>query len=187
MIQGKKFSEEKEQFSYNKDIFKYRLFLEEEFSDIDHLSNEETEDSEGNVNNNEIKDFKESKFLSSDLVEKIVTPEKSEDTLKISEKNEYKYPTSNNNWYLLQTPMITNVNSLVPLIDYGYEFVPKSFNKMMLNDNNKAQKTKNNCKKDWVCSFCKNLNFSFRKNCNRCKASKKNSQLNEKKKKYGMS
>ena len=31
-------------------------------------------------------------------------------------------------------------------------------------------------KNDWVCSFCKNLNFSFRTKCNRCKAKKEDSE-----------
>ena len=29
---------------------------------------------------------------------------------------------------------------------------------------------------DWTCFYCKNLNFSFRKKCNRCKALKDNSE-----------
>lgn len=29
---------------------------------------------------------------------------------------------------------------------------------------------------DWTCFYCKNLNFSFRKKCNRCKASKDSSE-----------
>ena len=31
-------------------------------------------------------------------------------------------------------------------------------------------------KNDWVCSFCQNLNFSFRTKCNRCKAKKEDSE-----------
>ena len=31
---------------------------------------------------------------------------------------------------------------------------------------------------DWICKFCKNLNFAFRNECNRCKAPKRDSQEN---------
>ena len=57
----------------------------------------------------------------------------------------------------------TNImNSLLPLIENGYEFIPKNF-KIPKNNQNKWEK-----KNDWICPFCRNLNFSFRVKCNRC-------------------
>ena len=47
------------------------------------------------------------------------------------------------------------------------------------NNKEKKQKKKKNFVErdgDWTCFYCKNLNFSFRKKCNRCKALKDNSE-----------
>lgn len=81
------------------------------------------------------------------------------------------------------------VNSLLPLISCGYEFVPKSFNKKMMtstiknggnqnsSSNKKIVKNGKPHKLDWICSFCNNCNFSFRKKCNRCHVRKEESEL----------
>ena len=77
------------------------------------------------------------------------------------------------------------------LVNKGYEFIPKkyrhsleinSFGKMNKTTNNKKYISKNNVnnfsknknarKNDWVCKLCLNVNFSFRKKCNRCKTNK---------------
>ena len=77
------------------------------------------------------------------------------------------------------------------LVNKGYEFIPKkyrysleknSFGKMnkMINNNKyisennliNFSKNKNARKGDWVCKLCLNVNFSFRKKCNRCKINK---------------
>lgn len=46
------------------------------------------------------------------------------------------------------------------------------------NKQKKQNKKKNFVERegDWTCFYCKNLNFSFRKKCNRCKALKVNSE-----------
>ena len=49
-------------------------------------------------------------------------------------------------------------------------------------DNEKSKKKKENKvlkerKGDWICYFCKNLNFSFRDICNRCQKTKKESEI----------
>ena len=41
-----------------------------------------------------------------------------------------------------------------------------------------SDKNVNNKKGDWLCSFCKNLNYSFRKVCNRCQVPKVYSLIN---------
>ena len=82
----------------------------------------------------------------------------------------------------MPTPPLTNqksdniiLNSLVPLINNGYEFVPKNYNSI------KEKKTKATNKKiDWICAFCGNLNYSFRTKCNRCKVSRDDSDNREK-------
>lgn len=94
------------------------------------------------------------------------------------------------------------INSLLSLANNGYEFKPKNFNpsftknlpninniyiNQMINNNsyllnlaNKKNKgnnaaNKRDQKQDWICAFCKNLNFSFRTKCNRCKVKKEES------------
>ncbi len=49
-------------------------------------------------------------------------------------------------------------------------------------DKEKSKKKKENKvlkerKGDWICYFCKNLNFSFRDICNRCQKTKKESEI----------
>ena len=80
-----------------------------------------------------------------------------------------------------------NNNSISPLVNYGYEFVPKKYkNNTNKNKNNKKKKVNkfnineensnkinypNSLKErkgDWICKLCYNLNFGFRKKCNRC-------------------
>ena len=34
---------------------------------------------------------------------------------------------------------------------------------------------------DWICKICKNLNFAFRQECNRCKLPRKEVEIEEKK------
>ena len=83
--------------------------------------------------------------------------------------------------------------SLLPLVNRGYEFLPKGFKKTQEETNKKKLPknfnkynmngpenninfylTKNKSfikerKGDWVCQICTNLNFAFRIKCNRCK------------------
>ena len=92
---------------------------------------------------------------------------------------------------------INSTNSLLSLINNGYEFIPKGFKNYGLNNNKsnkkpilynkynmKNQNENKNClniknktikekKGDWICLLCHNLNFAFRTRCNRCKAPKK--------------
>ena len=87
-----------------------------------------------------------------------------------------------------------NSKSVISLVNTGYEFIPrkyrysldqntidrmpKVYNKynLKINENNSNKKnfypnkTKSikERKGDWFCQLCSNLNFSFRKKCNRC-------------------
>ena len=47
---------------------------------------------------------------------------------------------------------------------------------------NKKQKPFMERTGDWICKKCKNLNFAFRQECNRCKLPKKEENENEEKK-----
>ena len=170
--------------------FNSKLFLdldlnEEQTKNNDSLSNTNTEDSE---NSFEITDLKNADYyLSNELISEL---DSSSVTTPKKEKNNI-------------------MNSLLPLIKDGYEFVPKNFNPKNnvpnnINSNNKiklnnlnniimpmniiwnnvsiANKSRER-KNDWVCSFCNNLNFSFRTKCNRCKVAK---EVSDKHKNPGM-
>ena len=83
-------------------------------------------------------------------------------------------------------------NPLIPLLNKGYKFIPKNLkinnidvsnNSNNYDDKNKFNFIKNNKylfkenkKEDWYCTFCNNLNYSFRFKCNRCGASKESSK-----------
>lgn len=194
----------------NKDNFNFSLFLKEEFDDLKYLSDGDTDDSDGNKSQNETQflsnelieeidsfpDYdKELNKTASSLIE-------SNNNTKQNFINSGFINNSNTNnfCFLVSNPFLNNVqmknmnqfnntnscvNSLLPLISCGYEFVPKSFNKMMMNSktytNNQNINKKNVQngklhKQDWICSFCNNRNFSFRKKCNRCQARKEESE-----------
>lgn len=72
-------------------------------------------------------------------------------------------------------------NPLIELVNKGYEFIPRNLYNIKDNSRNnmknfscfsKINKFRKNKKDDWYCSFCNNLNYSFRVKCNRCGASK---------------
>ena len=121
--------------------------------------------------------------------EKIFIAKKFQNEEQLKENNDVQFPMRQinycNNGMLVN--QLKNSNPLLSLINQNYEFLPKNFN-----NNNKnnfftlSSNYNNNIKKmnyneyqkrkiynkikgnDWVCSFCKNLNYSFRVKCNRC-------------------
>ena len=97
--------------------------------------------------------------------------------------------------------------SIITLVDKGYEFLPKGYRKSVINTNklpknfnkynisgpadnnftvNNYYQTKHKSikerKGDWFCQLCSNLNFAFRKECNRCKVPKEKCIKNKKRK-----
>ena len=107
-------------------------------------------------------------------------------------KKDYNYEINNQNninrFYLL------NYNPLLSLVNKGYQFTPKNiqsnkYDKNYYNIDCKDQNilnyikknehlfkiNKKNKKNDWYCSFCNNLNYSFRVKCNRCNSSRESS------------
>ena len=121
--------------------------------------------------------------------EKIFIAKKFQNEEQLKENNDVQFPMRQinycNNGMLVN--QLKNSNPLLSLINQNYEFLPKNFNNK--NNNNfftLSSNYNNNIKKmnyneyqkrkiynkikgnDWVCSFCKNLNYSFRVKCNRC-------------------
>ena len=158
----------------NKLLFNSKLFIDlslnEDIDSLNENSENNTEDSDNSF------EFEESNYLSNELIEEL---DSCDDNLYTK--------TDNKNI----------VDSLLSLANNGYEFTPKnyklSFNKIPKvfnrNHNNNNNYTYSNIKKniycfnntlrdpqkDWICSFCNNLNYSFRTKCNRCKISKEES------------
>ena len=63
------------------------------------------------------------------------------------------------------------IKELIPLINKKYSFTPKNF----VPQKKVVKRNYNGRDGDWICFYCKNLNFSFRKNCNRCGIQKEQS------------
>ena len=177
--------------SQQKPLFNSRLFIDmeinKEIEDLNFNSENNTEDSENSFQ------LEEKNYLSNELIEELdfCNTKNIKDSNSEKEKDN-KINNMNSNGNI--------INSLLSLVDNGYTFKPKNFipiydnnkNKNLYNKNNnnnncsKQNITTNNLylnnnlncsnfrdqKKDWVCTFCNNLNYSFRTKCNRCKINK---------------
>ncbi len=166
--------------SLEKCVFNSKLFLDLDSTYEQSLNNSFEKESENLI---DIEIDNES-FLIGELIEELDSPKS--DSLK--DKNP-----------------INLSKSIFPLVDKGYEFLPKGYRKSV-NNSNKLAKTFNkyniNCpdsnfninnyyqlkhksikerKGDWFCQLCSNLNFAFRKECNRCKAPKEKCIIKNKK------
>ena len=147
-------------------VFNSKLFIDLDSTDEYSLNNSFEKDSE---NANEINDVEKDYLLIKELLEELYSPKSN----SLEETNNLNYN-----------------KSLLPLIDNGYKFIPKGYKNdkdTKINKKNKKynkynvkntedyhnkQKTIKERKGDWICQLCLNLNFAFRKICNRCKTPK---------------
>ena len=147
-------------------VFNSKLFIDLDSTDEYSLNNSFEKDSE---NSNEINDIKDDYYLIKELLEELDSPKSN----SLKEENNLNYS-----------------KSLLPLINNGYKFIPKgyknnkdtnfnkknkNYNKYNMKNTEEYQikhKTIKERKGDWTCQLCSNLNFSFRKVCNRCKTPK---------------
>ena len=155
-----------------KNIFSSTLYIDLDSTYEKSLngSNEESE----NVETIDI-DIKEESFLIKELIKELDSPES--DIIKLNS-------SFNNN--KIKSDLVNN----------GYKFVPKKYRNdtknncsIKYNDNNVDNvdnslnnnkykfKSKKGKKDDWICKYCFNLNFAFRKKCNRCKVPKINKPI----------
>ena len=167
--------EEKELFNSSKALFNSKLFINLDITDQDNYLNNENIIEEGMDNTAE---FEEINYLSNELIKDLdvlssISNEK-EKELNIDTKNNKNI--INNNIIL---------DSLLSLAKDGYEFKPKNYKPYQSNSNRYIKQTynknvyynnKKKKKNDWFCSYCNNLNFSFRNKCNKCKVSKESSK-----------
>lgn len=153
-------------------IFNSKLFIDLDSTYEQSLNNSYSKEIE---NLDDINDIDNGCFLIKELIDELDSP-KSDIIMDDSENENEKS------------------KSLISLVNTGYEFIPKKyrnsmdqntidrmpkiFNKynMKISDNNSNKKNIYPCKTksikerkgDWFCQICSNLNFSFRKKCNRC-------------------
>ena len=151
-------------------IFNSKLFIDLDSTNDQSLNNSYSKEIE---NLDDIDDIQNGHFLIKELIDELDSP-----------KSDIMFDNSESE----------NSKSLTSLVNTGYEFIPKKyrnsldqnsidrmpkiFNKYNLktNENNSNKKnfypnkTKSikERKGDWFCQLCSNLNFSFRKKCNRC-------------------
>ena len=172
--------EEKKLFNSTKSLFNSKLYISLEINDEEYYITE-------NIDNNNIEEggsdnsieFEETNCLSNELIKDL-------DLLStISNKKETENEAESNNNIRNNDKII---DSLLSLAKDGYEFKPKNYNpeqnnnrvgkKYYVNYNNKNlyNNSIRDKKNDWFCSYCNNLNFSFRNKCNKCKVSKENSK-----------
>ena len=181
-----------------KPLFNSKLFLDvniNEDLDLDEFnenSDINTEDSDHSI------DLEEYNCLSNELIEKLdscdidskpSTKKDNKETISIVDSllslaengyefkpKNYRPPYNNNN--------NNNNNKNNILFNKNMNNNNNPYINSILNNNNNLNLYNNinnnyyyrDQKKDWVCSFCNNLNFSFRTKCNRCKANKEESE-----------
>ena len=170
---------------YDKPVFNSKLFID---LDINEEINEQNTSCEKNTEGSENSfELEETNCLSNELIEEL------DNNSEIQKKEDNKINNINNKNNI--------IDSLLSLANNGYEFKPKNYNpfnnqniiifnqnlyknnnyiKPIMNNNKILFNPNNNYnirdqKKDWICSFCNNLNYSFRTKCNRCKIRKEDS------------
>jgi hypothetical protein len=168
---------------FDKPVFNSKLFIDLDINEeIDELNESSENNTEGSENSFELE---ETNYLSNELIEELDFCN-NQKSLKEEKDNTINNINDNHNI----------IDSLLSLANNGYEFKPKNYNPSnskninkniysinnyinpIVYNNNKYLFNHNNIrdqKKDWICSFCNNLNYSFRTKCNRCKVKKEDS------------
>ena len=161
----------------SKPLFNSKLFLYIDINQDENIENNTKEDSDNSY------EFDEINYLSNELIQDLNNFSNIDEKENISKYNK----TENEN--MIKNNMV--INSLISLAKNGYEFKPKNFKSEDIYNNNLKRKKNNEDKKyvsnkfnqnkfikkkrdknDWICPLCNNLNYAFRKICNKCKSSK---------------
>ena len=167
--------------------FNSKLYLDMELSGENTLSKDDTEDSEVSIESSSIK-LKD--FLSNDLIEELNSPSENNqkvlypnDSVNLANQQSYiNYENIFNSvnynplFYFMNKEYIISQNNLKTNknVNNINNYKDKSYRKNNIHNfiqNNNNKKTK----KDWICPFCHNLNYSFRVKCNRCGLNKEQS------------
>ena len=158
--------------------FEDKIFNSSLYIDLDSTSEESINDSneEKSENVDRIDDnIKVESFLIKDLIDELDSPEldmiKFNNSLNNNKTDKTATALTNNGYKFIPKKYRNDVNN-----NCNDKNTIKNWEKSSNNSKNGKFKAKNKIKKkdDWICNFCLNLNFSFRKKCNRCKAPKIN-------------
>ena len=168
----------------SKPLFNSKLFLNLDINQEEDEQSNEINIKENSDFNNDLDEFN---YLSNELIKDL------DGSINIEEKENNSMNSEKNNNQDDNVSKNNIINSLISLAKDGYEFKPKNYkpeknvkeeekifeNKGKISNKfniNKFHKRKNN-KNDWICPLCRNLNFAFRKVCNKCKTSKISSDM----------
>ena len=176
MLKIKNFS--KKEKSSRIPLFEDKVFNSSLYIDLDSTYDESSNDSneEKSQNVDTVDDnIKVESFLIKELIDELDSPEI--DKTKFNKLLNNNKPTSaliNNGYKFLPKKYRNDVNN-----NCNDKYKDKNLEKSSNNNKNDKYKAKNKKwnKDDWICNFCFNLNFSFRKKCNRCKAPKPNRSI----------
>ena len=101
------------------------------------------------------------------------------DSLLSLANNGYEFKPKNYKPSFPNNPLLLMKNNNTNNNNYNY-INPLMQNKIFFFNPNQNQNNNVNIvrdkKKDWICTFCQNLNYSFRTKCNRCKIKKEDSE-----------
>ena len=161
----------------SKPLFNSKLFLYIDINQDENIENNTKEDSDNSF------EFDEINYLSNELIQDL------NNFSYIEEKESITKYNKKENENIIKNNIV--INSLISLAKNGYEFKPKNYkSEDIYNDNLKKGKNiddkkymsnkfnknkfikKKRDKNDWICPLCDNLNYAFRKICNKCKSSK---------------
>jgi len=177
-----------------KSVFNSKLFLDVDV-DLDKEGNDELNTScENNTEESDNSfEMEEINCLSNELIEELdnnsESPKEKDNKINNTNKNNniidsllslanngYEFKPKNYKPSFQNNPalLMKNTNNN----NYNYNCInPLMHNKIFFfnpNTNNNINNIRDQ-KKDWICTFCKNLNYSFRTKCNRCKVKKEDS------------
>ena len=176
-------------------VFNSKLFInldvdEMNYDDLKGNSSDNTEDSDNSLK------FEETNYLSNDLKEKLECSDKIEipnslenkenniinsndniiNSLLSLAKNGYEFKPKNFRCSLTKKQPVFNPKPNIKISSINCVTQKNNLNFLNQIPNTNKHYINQEQKKNWICCFCKNLNYYFRTKCNRCKASIENSE-----------
>ena len=167
----------------NEEIFNSKLFLDLG-STFDYSSSNNSYEKDND--SKEVENINNDFLITKDLMDELDCPETNSVQEKRKEENfsdsllslfnrGYEFiPKGYQFNYIINPPIDNGINVVnkMPYISRNYIFNNSNEKKNFFNRNPVRHKIIIKRKEDWVCNLCRNLNFAFRQNCNRCKKPK---------------
>ena len=168
-----------DEFCLEDSIFNHKLFLNIDINS-EQLNKSYTKESD-NSNPNEFEDNDVSFFLTKELIEDLNSSKSDIPFNSSLIKNEINQNNINSIFHIDREDYLNKkicFNEIFHNNKRIERFNKYNFKNFIENKNRFNNKKNKNIlrgqKKDWICPFCKNLNYSFRIICNRCKIPKTN-------------